>query len=130
MFADSWADALRLSQESKWKALHQEAVNQYAERVLERNVDRYRQWNEIVRALKHHTIPLVLNKVKQVAELNDLSKSFVTSVQWDILHVCIESEYADVFPPGFYANQAYWYMRGHYPCGWDGEFPGGRPVIY
>jgi hypothetical protein len=55
---------------------------------------------------------------------------FENMVQWDILHVCMEAEYADVYPPGFYASQAYWYVKGHYPCGWQGEFPKGKLIIY
>jgi len=52
-------------------------------------------------------------------------------VQWEILGVCMEAEYADVYPPGFYASQAYWYVKGHFPCGWEGgEFPKGKLIIY
>ena len=35
----------------------------------------------------------------------------------DILHVCIESELADVHPPGFFTSKAYCYVKGHFPCG-------------
>ena len=54
----------------------------------------------------------------------------LSAVQWDILHVCMEAEYADVYPPGFYASQAYWYVKGHFPCGWQGEFPNGKLIVY
>jgi hypothetical protein len=56
--------------------------------------------------------------------------AFVDTVDWDILHVCMEAEYADVYPPGFFASQAFWYVQGHFPCGWEGEFPAGRLVLY
>lgn len=60
-----------------------------------------------------------------------LPKIFLDMVDWDILHLCMEAEYAEVYPPGFYASQAYWYMQGHFPCGWQGPFPkGGKLVIY
>ena len=42
----------------------------------------------------------------------------------------MEAEFADVYPPGFYASQAYWYVKGHFPCGWQGEFPNGTLIIY
>jgi hypothetical protein len=35
-----------------------------------------------------------------------------------------------VYPPGFFASNAYWYIKGHFPCGWEGEFPKGTLVIY
>jgi hypothetical protein len=64
-----------------------------------------------------------------VAE-HDLPKVFLDTVDWDILNLCMEAEYADVYPPGFYASQAYWYLKGHFPCGWQGAFPKGKLVIY
>jgi hypothetical protein len=75
-------------------------------------------------------VPLVLRKTKAVVEANHLPRGFVDTVQWDILRLCMEAEYADVFPPGFYASQAYWYMQGHFPCGWEGEFPQGRLTVF
>lgn len=53
-----------------------------------------------------------------------------TTVQWDVLHLAAEAAFADVCPPGFYASQAYWYVKGHFPCGWQGDFPDGKLVIF
>jgi hypothetical protein len=38
--------------------------------------------------------------------------------------------YVDLYPPSFFASNAYWYVMGHFPCGWRGEFPKGQLVIY
>jgi hypothetical protein len=57
-------------------------------------------------------------------------RTFEDAVQWDILNVCMEAEYADIYPPGFYASQAYWYVKGHFPCGWQGNFPEGKLIMY
>ena len=81
-------------------------------------------------ALKPVTQALVREKTKRVIEENDLPKVFLDTVDWDILHLCMEAEYADVYPPGFFASQAFWYVKGHFPCGWKGEFPKGKLVIY
>ncbi len=107
-----------------------EAVNQLCERLIERSRERFRLWNEIVDELKATTEPFVRRKLEQVVQLNDLSSAFQYSVQWDILHVCMEAEYADVFPPAFYAAQAYWYVKGHFPCGWKGKFPKGKLIVF
>jgi len=72
----------------------------------------------------------ILSILSKVAVANKLPKSFEDTVQWDILHLAIESEYSDIFPPGFYASQAYWYLKGHFPCGWEGNFPKGKLVVY
>ena len=61
---------------------------------------------------------------------NSLPRSFVQSVSSDMLHACIEAEYSDVYPPGFFASLGYWYCTGRFPCGWKGDFPDGKMIIY
>lgn len=127
---NSWNEAVASCQSKEWGDLCLEASNQYASRLAERDKARFGAWNEHVKELKKITIPLVLRKTQRVVDTNQLPKAFVDMVQWDILHLCMEAEYADVFPPGFFASQAYWYLRGHFPCGWEGTFPAGRLVVY
>jgi hypothetical protein len=130
VFVSGWDAAIESCQDEKWLDLCQEAANQYRARLAERNRERFREWNERVRELKNVTIPLVVRKTKKVVDDNRLPKVFVDTVQWDILHLCMEAEFADVFPPGFYASQAYWYVNGHFPCGWKGQFPDGKLLVY
>jgi hypothetical protein len=87
-------------------------------------------WNEIVIEIKKITEPFVRQKIEVVVKEHDLPPVFEHCVQWDVLHVCMEAEYADVFPPAYYASQAYWYVKGHFPCGWEGEFSKGKLIIY
>ncbi len=126
----SWEEAVASCTSGGWEELQLEAANRYAERVVERSRERFKLWNDVVEAVKIVTVPLVTRKVEAVARTHALPPSVELAVQWDITHVGIEAEYADVFPPGFFASQAYWYVRGHFPCGWEGVFPSGRQVVY
>jgi hypothetical protein len=88
--------------------------------------DRYHRWNEIVAEVKAVLVPLVERKLGPVAEEHAPPEVVGHCVRWDILGACMESEYADVRSPGFSTDQAGWYMRGRFPCGWgaidcDGE---------
>lgn len=130
LFLTTWEDAVKHCEGDEWETLCHEAANQYRARLLERDPERFRDWNSIAREVKQLSIPLVLRKTQHVVEQEQLSKNFIDTVQWDIFHLCMESEYADVFPPGFYASQAYWYVNGHFPCGWEGEFPSGRLIVF
>jgi hypothetical protein len=80
--------------------------------------------------LKAITIPFVQHKIEAVVGQNNLPTVFENMVQWDILGVCLESEFADLYPPGFFTSNAYWYTKGHFPCGWQGDFPQGKLMIY
>jgi hypothetical protein len=73
----------------------------------------------------------VRRKIQAAVQERTLPPVFGRTVQWDLLHLCMEAEYADVYPPGFFASHAYWYIKGHFPCGWrGGEFPNGTLIIY
>jgi hypothetical protein len=126
----SWQEAIEHCSSVEWENLCLEARNQYSERLIERSRVRFNQWNDIVASIKVITEPIVRKKVEAVVRDHDLPKVFEDTVQWDILHVCMEAEYADVYQPGFYASQAFWYINGHFPCGWEGSFPNGTLIVY
>jgi hypothetical protein len=126
----SWEEAIKSCASSAWQNLLLEAANQYTEKLASISRERFRQWNVIVREMKAVTTPLVDRKIAQVVKENQLPKVFKDTVEWDILHLAMEAEYADVYEPGFFASQAYWYVQGHFPCGWEGAFPEGKLVIY
>jgi hypothetical protein len=126
----SWPEAIEQCSSIEWENLCLEAQNQYRMRLLERNKDRYLQWNDTVDAIKPFVISLVKRKIEVTVRMHNLEKVFEDTVLWDILGVCMESEFADVYPPGFFASQAYWYVNGHFPCGWEGEFPNGKLIVY
>jgi hypothetical protein len=126
----SWQEAIQQCSSVEWENVSIEAANQYRERLIERSIERYRQWNTIVDEVRKTTVPFVKSRIEGVVKGHSLPKVFEDTVQWDILHVGMEAEYADVYQPGFYASQAFWYLKGHFPCGWDGEFPKGKIIIF
>lgn len=126
----SWQEAIEHCSSIEWENLCLEAVNQYCERLIERSKERFNKWNEIATEIKQTSEPFVRRKIQAVVCQHNLPTVFESMVQWDILHVCMEAEYAEVYPPGYYASQAYWYVHGHFPCGWEGEFPNGKLIIY
>ena len=126
----NWDEAITHCSSVDWENLCLEAVNQYRARIAEKDPERLTQWNDIVAEIKEISVPLVKRKIADVVTKNNLPKSFEDTVQWDILHLCIEAEYSDVFPPGFYASQSYWYLKGHFPCGWKGIFPEGKLLVF
>lgn len=126
----SWDDAIEHCSSTDWEAVCLEAANQYRERLAERSRERFNRWNSVVGDIKPTVVELVERKVAPVMREHHLPDVFRHTVEWDIVHLCMEAEYADVFPPGFYADQGHWYERGHFPCGWKGVFPRGTLVVY
>ena len=86
--------------------------------------------NDVADKVRKVAIPLVLREVEHVVRENNSPERFVSTVRWDIIHPLLESEYAHVYPPGFYAGHAYYYVKGHFPCGSQGDFPARIPIVY
>ena len=126
----SWDEAIESCRSVEWENLCLEAANQYCERLAEASPAIFSRWNEVVEMVRPAAVDLVREKASAVVAQFNLPPVFIDTVNWDILHVCLEAELADVITPGYYASQAYWYVVGHFPCGWEGEFPSGKLVIY
>jgi hypothetical protein len=127
----SWKKAIEYCSSNETKALWLEAANQYRLRVMERSKERFRLWNEVAREVRPIADSLVVSKIEEVKRAYDLPNVFDDHIKWEIAHLCMECEYADVYPPGFFASHAYWYIKGHFPCGWKGSFPdAGKLLVY
>jgi hypothetical protein len=127
----SWEEAIAYCASQETRALWLEAANQFRLRVLERSRERYRQWNEIAKEIRPIVDSFVGRKIGSAVSSNNLPKIFEDHVRWEIAHLFMECEYADVYPPGFFASHAYWYIHGHFPCGWKGSFPNdGKLVVF
>jgi hypothetical protein len=121
---------MRQCASTDWQALLVEAANRYSEAVAKRSPEAFANWNAIADELRPLVVELVREKTAEVTKRNDLPRLFEQTIQWDTLHLLMESEYADVYPPGFFASQAFWYTEGHFPCGWKGDFPEGQLVVF
>ena len=126
----TWDEAIASCSSFGWENLCLEAANQYRERLGEASPSGFARWNDIVAVVKPASQALVRDKAADVIAREGLPKMFLDTVDWDILHLCLEAEFSDVQEPGFYASQAYWYAAGHFPCGWRGAFPDGRLIIF
>ena len=130
MVLSSWQETINSAVSIEWEDLRLDAANQLCARIMERSRERFAKWNEIALEVKNAVDPLVMRKIEDVTREHNLPKVFHNRVRWDIMHLCMEAEYADLCPPAFYAGISYFYVNGHFPCGWSGEYPEGMLVIY
>lgn len=126
----SWKQAMEACGSAAWQDLTHEAANQYCERLFERDRARFNRWNDVMLEVRPSAVELAQRKIAKVKRDWNLPSVFDETVEWDLMHLFMESEYADIQPPGFFASQSYWYANGHFPCGWKGQFPTGSLVIY
>lgn len=101
--------------------------------------DRVHAWNKLGDLVGKKVEPLVHDKIKPIllahkklatAKGSFAGITFSGRVTLDIEMACLEQEYSHLVEPGFHQIVAEWYVRGHFPCGWEGRFPKGKLVIF
>ncbi len=130
LMLSSWKEAIDYCSSIEWENLRLEARERFRGMLMRKDKERWRQWNQVVESVKPTVADLVERKTGAVVDQFKLPQVFVSRVRWDVLSLLMESEYSDVQPPGFFASNAFWYVNGHFPCGWVGKFPEGRLVLY
>ena len=129
-YVNSWGDAVHSCSTTDWENLTLEAANQLRERIREKSKERLNQWNSVLKTVKPFSDALVKDKASYVASQNQLPNSFIKCVRWDIFHLCMEAEFSDIVEPAFFSSLSFNYFNGHFPCGFSGNFPHGRFIIY
>jgi hypothetical protein len=90
----------------------------------------YQRWNKIADLLVGQLEPRIEERIDRLPLDRTLLKPVRDRARWSLLHACIESEYLDVVPAGFYLPLSDWYMKGRFPCGWEGRYPAGMLAVY
>ena len=125
---NSWEEAIASAATLDWENTQLDASNNFTcslVAVFRPLLDNF--WNEYVDMIKPLSVPLVDRKISQETADREL---LTQCAEWDVLHACMETQYLDHVPPGFYSKHIEWYLGGHFPCGWSGEFPEGKPIIF
>ena len=123
----SWADALAACADGDWQESRIERANEIR---LQLSNEQMQRWNSTVKLIRPEVSELVAEKVRDVGRVVHDIDQLTNSARWDILHACLEWEFADNLRTRFYRECADWYLRGHFPCGWVGANGGGTQMIY
>ncbi len=150
VWLSSWEDASINFCSQEWGDVLDGARSQFRQKRFLLCRERFEsgEYNDILEEVKKATKSLVEKKIKGVLgalerfdkTLREVEKAaktkplvasafskkkltdrFAVRVDGHILSAAMEVEYADVIPLGFFSCLAFWYLRGHLPCGWQGD---------
>lgn len=126
----TWPEATKLFKKKHSENAQLESANMLTEQLSFKAPERDQRWNTIAFALNPFVDDIVDNKVMKNKAGFKLGEHTRIHVGFDLRGTCMELEYADIVPPKHFAERAKWYLAGHFPCGWDGDFPEGRLIVF
>ncbi len=127
---ESWSEAIERIETLEWENYCLEHKNHLTESLFLKERAIFQGWNKVVRAIKPKMITAIGAQVEALRKANELPKVFLDTVEWDILTALLEEQYSQYVPRYFYTDMLQWYLKGYFPCGYDGDYPNGRFIVY
>jgi hypothetical protein len=124
----TWAEAFEVCAMQASDDARLEAQNELTVQLSARHSAVYKLWNTKVAELKPLVSKLMDKKLVVPAVRarvpNEAGKNFLDALRWELLGMCMAHEYEDVVSITKYRELfEYWFLAGHFPCGWIGKVP-------
>lgn len=128
----TWPQATKALKSRAWQRAILEARNQLTAFLSEYHSERYQEWNKITVKLKREVVTPLEKKVPEAfRKRHGIEVESVYSLRWNILAALMENAYMDCKHGSFFFHELLTvYEAGHLPCGWIGNWPEGKLVVY
>ncbi len=91
----------------------------------------YREtWNVMTKTIRSEIIPILMPIIENKIEIADLPLSISDDVMFNILNIIMAYSCREIIRNEFFDELLYIYLSGHLPCGWEGDYPNGRLIVY
>jgi len=129
---ESWSVAVAEAERPEWENTELEAQNQLSVWLHHNARNDFQKWNDLVQQHKSKVLtPLIDTTIAALQARLPAAQVLVPSVQWDILGAMMENSYIHLRHPAvFFLELLMVYESGHFPCGWDGDWPDGKLLVY
>lgn len=120
--------AHEISQPS-WEDTTLEASNSISSYISIKYPSLLQSWNDVAKEAKHFFDSEVCLNIPSLGGFDD--ELLIQCISWDVVHYFIEDFYKDkVNGDLFFDKLISIYEAGHLPCGFNGQWPLGRVMIY
>lgn len=126
----SWLHAVAHCAGVHWENTQLEGMNEIGAKVQRSSLERYQLWNVLVSEANAVVEPIVAMHIDHILQHERLPEIVRKRLFRDLRGLFMECEYGDIAVPGLFTYLAKVYRSGHFPCGWEGEYPKGRLVMY
>jgi len=125
-----WQSAVdALTQGGKWDDVQMDERNELSLYLNNRCHSEFQKWNFVISEAKVK-YEAAFEKLKTYLMKNNLSDAILASCQWDTVNAYAANYFLEWNPPRFYLHLFEIYRAGHFPCGWNGDWPKGKLIVF
>lgn len=92
--------------------------------------DYNKYWNVEVETIKEQYLSKITEKVNMALTNSGLSVDILDDINMNLLSIFMLEYYSEYYSCDFYNKMLKIYLAGHLPCGWIGEYPDGKFIVY
>lgn len=108
----------------------EESGNITAYLSIHNKVEYNKNWNLLVKKIKSEVLPHIVEKIQEGVIIKNLPEGVIDDIKFNLVTILISDAFSDCYSSKFYRNLYQIYLSGHLPCGWEGEFPNGRIIVF
>lgn len=128
---ESWEECEASFLEPNWEDTTLEMRNVTTSFLSKNEPTCYTKWNELLKNGQDFLKTQIMPKIEKLDLPFDEKDTFYACVRWDLLGCLMENVYRQYKAPRYFTN--YFldvYKQGHFPCGWEGEWPAGKLIVF
>lgn len=122
--------AEKLIKSIKWENLCLDRKGDFTVYLTLNHREERKLWNKMVEKIKENYMPQIREKINQYLLINELTPRILNDISFNIIILFMLEYYSEFYSSEFYENMMEIYLSGHLPCGWEGEYPEGKFLVY
>ena len=123
---DNWKDAIESNFKDNWQDINMKE-NSDLTNIIGDEADYDENYELYSTFFTNRILPLI----QEYTIIKNIDFSISSNIRNVVINSLFENKYKDKYEfPMIYTKLLNVYKKGHFPCGWDGNYPDGNLLIY
>lgn len=130
-YVNSKDKAIKMINSLEWENLCLDERNDFTGFLYDNYKDLYnKNWNVEVQKIKGEYMNEIQKKIETNWNDKDSEQYVIDDVEFNIISIFMLNVYSEYYKSDFYEKMFKIYLAGHLPCGWSGDYPNGKFIVY
>lgn len=130
-FQEDSREVIKTINSIEWENVCLEESGNITEYLAVHNKEEYnKNWNQLVKKIKLEVLPQIIDKIQEEIAKKGFPENVIDDIKFNLVTILTSDAYSKYYSSEFCSRLLKIYTSGHLPCGWDGEYPDGKIVVF